>query len=74
MCTQLSLRHCLCEMHIKAVHGYVRIIMHIKLVNNRTKSDLKNNSLLKILSDTQRNENILPRTLFTQKYPMMNFS
>ena len=36
--------------------------------------DLKNNLLLKFFSsNTPRDKNILPRTIFTQKYPMVNF-
>ena len=38
------------------------------------KFDLKDNSLLNFLSDTPVDENIILRTIFTQKYPTVNFS
>ena len=47
---------CLRQMHVKAVHGYICIIMHV-VYDQCKKFHLKNNS--KFSSDTQRNENIL---------------
>ena len=60
------MRLCLFEMHIKAVHGYIQLC--VKFVNNATKRlTLKYFVIKQIWSNTPRDENILPRTVFTQK-------
>ena len=49
--------------------------VHVKFVSNGTKSlTLKYLIVKKFSSDTLRDENILSRTIFTQKYPTVNFS
>ena len=47
--------------------------MHSVCEQWNNKLDLKNNSLLNILLDIPRDKNILPQTIFIQKYPMVNF-
>ena len=72
--TQLSLCVCACA---KCTLNLCMVMYNYALSSWSTeqKLDFKNNSLLKnFCRIPPRNKNILPRTIFTQKYPMVNFS
>ena len=68
--TQLS--SCVCACAKCTVHGYVSLC--IKILSNGTKGlTLKYFVVKKCSSDTLGDENILPRIIFTQNYPTVNF-